>query len=422
MQYPVSTIDDAYRACNPEQPLKEMDDPRYVDLTEVRGIKNFANTIAKRIERTSPAFHQQLVTGHRGCGKSTELYRLKAQLESDKFFTIYMDVEKLLDLGDVSYLDILVGIARTTEEQLRENGLTINSQLLDELYNWFSDKVLSQERKRDLESTVKGEVEIGSKIPLLGKLLAAFTSEIRSGSSQREEIRRTIEKELSVFIELLNQLISAARQKVQQHGFKDLVIIVDGLEKMHFRELADAQSTHAVLFVHHAEQLKAPACSIIYTVPISLISYANLFDAFPAAPVIFPMVKYTVAQGRTKLVEVVAKRVNIDKVFSSPDLVEQLVKMSGGAVRDLMHLVRMACEGNDDYITQADVDYAILTLIREFDRLIREDDIGILRQINPQEPVRADEKYARLLHLRLILEYQNHERWADLHPAVKNSI
>ena len=41
MQYPVSTVDDAYKACNPEQPLTEMDDPRYVDLTEVRGIKNF---------------------------------------------------------------------------------------------------------------------------------------------------------------------------------------------------------------------------------------------------------------------------------------------------------------------------------------------------------------------------------------------
>jgi len=90
MQSPVSTVDEAYKVCNPEQPLKDMDDPRYVDLTEVRGIKNLARTIAKRIVRTAPDFHQQLVTGHRGCGKSTELYRLKAQLEGEKFFTIWM--------------------------------------------------------------------------------------------------------------------------------------------------------------------------------------------------------------------------------------------------------------------------------------------------------------------------------------------
>jgi hypothetical protein len=131
MQYPVSTVDEACKVCNPDQPLKDKEDPRYVDLTEVRDTKNFARTIANRIERTSPDFHQQLVTGHRGCGKSTEFFRLKAQLEQDKFFTIYMEVEEMLDLGEVNYLDILVGIARITEEQLREKGFAISSSLLD---------------------------------------------------------------------------------------------------------------------------------------------------------------------------------------------------------------------------------------------------------------------------------------------------
>jgi len=337
MQSPVSTVDEAYKVCNPEQPLKDMDDPRYVDLTEVRGIKNLARTIAKRIVRTAPDFHQQLVTGHRGCGKSTELYRLKAQLEGEKFFTLYMDVEEMLDLGEVNYLDILLGIARATEEQLRENGFALNQQLLDELSDWFTEKEVIKEIKRNLESRAKVEAKIGSQIPFLGKLLAAFTSEIRSGSSQREQLRKTLEKDLSVFIERLNQLINAARLQVQKRDFKDLVIIVDGLEKMHYRELQDGQSSHAALFVHHAEQLKAPTCSIIYTAPISLVSNENLIDAFPATPFVIPMVKYNTEQGQAKLIEVVAKRINIDKLFSSPDLVNQLVTKSGGAVRDLMH-------------------------------------------------------------------------------------
>jgi len=420
MEYPVSTVDDAYKVCNPEQPLKDLNDPRYVDLTEVRGIRNVARTIAKRIVRTAPEFHQQLVTGHRGCGKSTELYRLKAQLESDKFFTIYMDVEEMLDLGEVSYLDILLGIARATEEQLRDNGFTLNKEMLEELSDWFAEKVLIQETKHNRESRAKAEAKIGTQIPFLATLLAKFTSEIRSGSSQREELRKTLEKELSVFIGHLNKLISAARLQVQKHDFKDLVIIVDGLEKMHYRELPDGQSTHAALFVHHAEQLKAPKCSIIYTVPISLVSNANFMDAFPAESIVIPMVKYTTEQGQTKLIEVIAKRVKIDKVFNSLDLVEQLIKKSGGAVRDLMHLVRIACEG-DDIITQDDVKQAILTLDREFDRLVREDDIDILLQVSQQKKVLADEKYARLLQLRLILEYQNGHRWADLHPAIQAS-
>lgn len=44
-------------------------------MNDVRGIKNLARTIAKRIVLSVPDFHQQLVTRHRGCGKSTELYR-----------------------------------------------------------------------------------------------------------------------------------------------------------------------------------------------------------------------------------------------------------------------------------------------------------------------------------------------------------
>lgn len=70
---PAQNIDDAYHACHPEIPL-EAGDSRYVDLTAVRGNQNLAAMIAKRVRRTpAPEFHKQLVTGHRGCGKSTEL-------------------------------------------------------------------------------------------------------------------------------------------------------------------------------------------------------------------------------------------------------------------------------------------------------------------------------------------------------------
>jgi energy-coupling factor transporter ATP-binding protein EcfA2 len=117
-----------------------------------------------------PDFHQQLVTGHRGCGKSTELLRLKAQLESEKIFTIYLDVGIMLDLGEINYLDILLGIARAIEEQLRENDFKLNQELLEELSNWFAEKVLIQETKDNRESRAKAEAKIGSQIPFLGQL------------------------------------------------------------------------------------------------------------------------------------------------------------------------------------------------------------------------------------------------------------
>ncbi|MBE9509230.1 MAG: ATP-binding protein, partial [Chloroflexi bacterium] len=114
-----TTIDDAYNAVNPDVPLRKGEaDPRYVYLTAVRGGDDLAALIARRIRRSdrppSPTFVKLLFTGHRGCGKTTELFRLKHKLEQQGYFVVYFDVEEELDVADVSYLDVLVTLAQET--------------------------------------------------------------------------------------------------------------------------------------------------------------------------------------------------------------------------------------------------------------------------------------------------------------------
>jgi len=54
----------------------------------------------------------------------------------------------------------------------------------------------------------------------------------------------------------------------------------------------------------------------------------------------------------------------------------------------------------------------------EYDRLIRNSDIPMFRRIQQERRIQGgDEDAARLLHLRLVLEYQNGARSAALHPA-----
>ncbi|MCV6638884.1 hypothetical protein [Candidatus Albibeggiatoa sp. nov. NOAA] len=415
---PLATnVDDAYRVCNPEQPLKA-DDTRYVDLTEVRGMKNFADTITKRIIRTAPAFHKQLITGHRGCGKSTEILRLKQKLERKNFFAIYIDVEEILDLGEVDYLDVLLAIARQTEQSIREHDLQMDAALLQGIYDWFAEKIITKEKKHDVNTKMEAKASAGLKIPLVGELFSSLTGDIQSGSSQREVTRENLERQQAEFFEYLNALIHEARRLLKdERGFEDIVILVDGLEKMQYRLLSDEQSTHAVLFVHHAEQLKAPDCHIVYTVPVSLAFQANLGAAFPEGVMLMPMVKYMKPEGEQALMEIIQRRVDVGQVFETEDLLKRLVHISGGAVRDLMRLMRLATEGGEQ-IGQMDVQQAVNTVVREYDRLVRNKDIETLRFVQETKRVPADEEYARLLNHRLILEYQNGERWADLHPAL----
>jgi hypothetical protein len=100
------------------------------------------------------------------------------------------------------------------------------------------------------------------------------------------------------------------------------VVIVDGLEKRHYKILSEGQSSHSALFVEHAEQLKGPHCHSVYTVPISLLFNINLGDSFAETDVI-PMVKINetdgitpCSAGRAALHEVIEKRVGIESVFT----------------------------------------------------------------------------------------------------------
>lgn len=423
---PATNLDDLYRACDPEKPLAADDKERYVDLSGVRGTRNLANSITRQITRSQSGYHQQLVTGHRGCGKSTELLRLKATLEDRQFFTVYLDVEDVIDLVEIDYLDVLLAIARAVEEQTRSRGFQLNDTLLDDLYQWFADKVLEKTEKTDFESELQAKAQADGGIPLIARLLARFTAQIKTASSQRTTTRQVLERELPVFVDKLNALISDARRHVQKARHIDIVIIVDGLEKMHYRlvqqndesdasVLSRATSTHDMLFLHHAEQLKAPRCHLVYTVPISLAFNANLRDVFDIF--VIPMVK-TNAEGLAKLTEIIERRVNVAAVFESPGLLQQLAQLSGGVVRDLMHLMRLASDTDADKIGDNEVKYACTTLIKDYDRTLRNADIDALRQVHREQRVQADKRFERLLNLRTVLEYENGERWAAVHPAV----
>lgn len=411
-----SNLDEVYRACDPDKPLTA-EDKRYVDLSEVRGTKVLATKIARRISRCdSSQYHQQLITGHRGCGKSTELLRLKKELEERNFFVVYIDTEELLDLVDLDYLDVMLSIAKQTEQELREQHILLNETLLADLSEWFAEKITENTQQTDLSGAVKTQAEAGTKIPFFAKLMASLTAEIKTASSRRTTTRQKLKQEQAVFTARLNALLLDARHKVQAKQHKDIVLIVDGLEKMHYEVLSDGQSTHNRLFVQHAEQLKAPECHIIYTMPISLAYNANLGNDFDT-PEVIPMVKMS-EEGIACLHQVIAERIDIAATVEQADFIDELAKLSGGVMRDLMRLVRLSTDTDNTKVSRADIDYAQQTLIREYDRLLRDDEIEQLKWVQENKRVTGDKIFERMLFLRLILEYHNGERWADLHPAI----
>jgi len=159
-------------------------------------------------------------------------------------------------------------------------------------------------------------------------------------------------------------------------------------------------------------------------VPISLLYNRNLGAAFTNVDVI-PMVKITESDGETPctagcdlLFEVVAQRMDVEAVFDRPETLRGLVVASGGVVRDLMHLIRYACDYTDERIDGENARRASVKMVREYERLIHEEDLELLAQVHRERQLPGSAALSRLMYNRLVLPYVNGGRWMDVHPAV----
>jgi hypothetical protein len=125
--------------------------------------------------------------------------------------------------------------------------------------------------------------------------------------------------------------------------------------------------------------------------------------------------------GLNAMRQVITQRVEVTKVFEDPNGIDKLCRASGGHIRDLMHLMRYACDYSDKRISALAIDKAIRALVREYDRLVKDADLPRLVKVHQEKRLPSDPDYAFLPYHLIVLEYQNGERWADLHPAVQET-
>ena len=117
-----------FRACNPSKTIdmgNAEERKYYIDFAEVRG-----SDIIRELQRTITLLSGdeptcQLFTGHIGCGKSTELFRLRDELEKKGFHVVYFESSQDLDMADVDISEILLAIARQVSESLEKLSITL---------------------------------------------------------------------------------------------------------------------------------------------------------------------------------------------------------------------------------------------------------------------------------------------------------
>jgi energy-coupling factor transporter ATP-binding protein EcfA2 len=428
---PATNITDAYNAVNPDESL-EPGDQRYVDFTEWRGNEYVTKIIAEKIARSkSGQYLKQLVTGHRGCGKTTELLLLKKILENKGYFVIYFDSTLEIDMNDVDYADILLTTMYKLEEEIRKNkpDIKLNQAKLEDMALRLAKKTINKEDRREIEKTFESDFNLGAEIPFFSKVMLALRSYIKSGSTYKNELRIEIKQRASLFLEDLNDLINQVQSQLQNKEYRGLVIIIDSLDRIipNIVDEKTKKNTHTAIYFDHAEHLKTPQCHIVYTVPISICYNQNLNTVYSDRPLVVPMIKIYEKDGKvskagiSKMREAIYKRIDVEKVFEDKKSLDKLCLMSGGHLRDLLHLVRYACDYSEDKISEVAVSKAINALVNEYDMLVKDKDLERLVTVHNEKRLPSDSEYELLPYHLIVLEYQNDERWADVHPAVKET-
>jgi energy-coupling factor transporter ATP-binding protein EcfA2 len=425
-----TTLKTAFRVCNVE-PLEGDDlDRYYVDLSEVRKTEAIAG-VSNILDFQEPEqFTTILFTGHRGCGKSTELKRIQKHWEKD-YRVIYLEVDEQTDINDVSYTDFYLIAIKQVEFEMRGLGLKLDSRLMDNFEAWF--KEVTQETEQTVESSVsiQGEATLGSGAPFLAKLLVKLLAQIKGSDKQKKTIRQTLEKDISRLKADINLLLNDAVKKLRNKfpKYKGFLIIFDNLDRV-----PPNVANH--LFFDYAAQLQELNCTIIYTVPLSVLySPQNAIKNFDC-PHIVPMVNiYEFNRDSCDLnynevslnamASLVERRVEVDKIFESREQLLELAKASGGHVRQLMQMMRTACitaSGRSHAkIMAEDVTYAVKQEQFNFERFIPQNHYPVLAQVCLTKNINKDEMSELILFNLSVLEYNGKNRWNYPNPVVKQN-
>jgi energy-coupling factor transporter ATP-binding protein EcfA2 len=423
-----TTLRKAFQVCNVQPLMGEQMQRYYVDLSAVRKTEAIEG-VNINLEFQEPGeFTTILFTGHRGCGKSTELKRIQQRWEED-YQVIYLEANEETDINDADYTDLYLIVIKQVEFKLRQLGLSFSHRLLKNVENWF--KEVTEEDERSVESSVslEGEVTLGANAPFLAKLLVKLLAQIKGADKRKTTIRQTLQRDISRLKADLNLLLADAYRKIKDNYPKGFLIIFDNLDRV-------PPAVGDRLFFDYAAQLRELNCNLIYTVPISVICSPKNISNTIGNPHLMPMVNIYQFQRDScdldynpaaldNMAKIIEQRVEIEAVFDSREPLLKLAKASGGHVRQLMQLMRTTCQtaatrGHSKIVAE-DVAYAIKQEQFNFERFIPDSHYPILAQVCLSKNVPKDEIGQLMLFNTSVLEYNGENRWNYPNPVVKQN-
>lgn len=355
------------------------------------------------------------LSGHTGCGKSTELARLMAD-------------------PDIGARFIPIAFRFEEQEQQHLDTNQVFFRVAFELYRYGNEKALLDDSKRwskllkEIDGWLYGESGIqakeGSVSVEYNLLVAKVKQELKLSDARRQSFRQFGETHPSLMQDLIAELardIETNLSKKEDH--RELLVVIDDLDKVR-----DPERVRELFDVNFAALLQPPV-HILSTVPRSGLSLPN---AGSLRDNLYHLRAVQVLKRSTETDPGKAfDKVNLgffERVLDlrvRPGLFEQpawelAVLYSGGVIRDFFHLLRESClwalhEGLETIPVDLMEDvvaeerrkwsYAIFPATREILKGIRQS-----HQIQPEDTWCLNASYA--------LEIHNGDIWYEVNPLL----
>jgi hypothetical protein len=372
------------------------------------------NPIAELIDALVSPFYRPpklFFSGHRGCGKSTELLILMANPEiQKKYWPINFSIRDEADIVDLDFRDVLLAIGSRMFREYRKTGGELPDYLLKELNGW-KGKV-----EKEIETILAGRMasEIGAGIDAF---FANAAVKMKLEPATRVALRQVLDTDIIGLIAVINNISASIYAKEKRIP----LLLIDDLDKI---ELPKARA----IFHDRLEIMMQPNCAIVYTVSSALF-YSKDFDAIRDQAIFLPNINLhhhnepniKNKDGYDTLRQFTFLR--MDRGLIDDAALENAITCGGGVFRETARIMRTAIgrarRRKAVKVDCVDVEWAEVELRNEYRRILDKEDLKVLKKVRNDNHLEYSDRLTPLLQLLALLEYRNGENWCDVHPVLR---
>lgn len=364
-----------------------------------------------------------LLTGQIGSGKSTELLRLKTELESPDCKVYYCD------LGDWLNLSAPIDLA---------------SMLLGMIASWVDTvgtlhgKRTPIERLVDFAARTRVEltgIDLGGDI---GAAKAQIKLALKTDEAFRARLEATLKSNMTSFVSQAHRFVADLVADICPNGEK-CVLIADSLEKIRGYGSDSGKVYESVerLFLSEGAALNLPTVHVVYSVSPFLLTQNPHLPSMLGQGIVVNMPSIHVfnkrstdpdPEGVKQMTALLSARYGEWSKFIPPECLEQIILDSGGDLRDYLRAIKIILLEKE---AEEDIPWdELLSIVRSQispPKTVPTAHIGWMARLERSHDPELDDKidnivFQRYLATKHVLAYLNGDAWYAVHPLLREWI